>query len=54
MTKAALNRIVQGNKESMWSYIYQFTQVIIEFDVAEEGLKCWIFENAWPSKGLSI
>ena len=42
---AALGEIIQGKKESPQSYIEQFTYVIIEVLGAEEGLKCWIFEN---------
>lgn len=32
-------------KESLWSYINQFTQFSIEVDMAQEGMQCWIFEN---------
>lgn len=45
MTVTTLSGIVQWNKESLQSYINWFTQVSIEVEGVEEGLKCQIFEN---------
>lgn len=48
MTIAAPNRITQGAKESIQSYIDRLIQVVVEVGVggSEESLKCWIFKNS--------
>lgn len=45
MTVSTLSGTVQGNNESLQSYIDQFTQVVMEVKGAKAGIKCWIFEN---------
>lgn len=45
MTEADLSKIVPGKKEILRSYVDHFTQVVIEVEGDEEGLKCWIFKN---------
>lgn len=42
---STLSDITHGKKESLRSYIDCFTQLVVELDGGEEGLKCWIFEN---------
>lgn len=36
---------MQGNKESLRSYIDQITQVEMEVEGTKESLQCWFFEN---------
>lgn len=45
MTVTALSKIIQGNKESLQSYIDSFTQVIVEVEGEKVVMKYWIFEN---------
>lgn len=42
---SSLIRITHGKKESLRSYIGHFTQVVVEVEGTEEGLKCGIFES---------
>lgn len=45
VTIAALSSIMQGENESLQTYINQSTQVEMEVDGAEEAFQCWIFKN---------